>query len=297
MEFRQLEIFRILARELSFTRAAKIAHCVQSNVTVQIRSLEAELGVPLFERLGRQIRLTAHGQKLLPYSERILSLHQEARTVVASSGPPTGILRIGSPESLLTYRLPPVLQVFRERYSQVDLVFRSVAACDMPGLLEQGDLDFGLIIDDPLEDIRLEVESLCDEPLVLLANPEHPLAAEMHVFPHQLSSQTLLLTDSGCTYRAKFLKSLAQFRIDPRSIMEFTSVEAIKECAALGMGVACLPAIVAGSEITQGKLAVLEWAGPELIMQTQITRHKDKWMSPAMDAFLSLLHEQVPALP
>src|SRR6202011_2003045 len=145
-------------------------HCVQSNVTVQIRSMEDELGVPLFERLGRQMPLTAHGQNLLPYSKRILGLLQEARTVVASSDRPSGTLRIGSPESLLTYRLPPILQVFREQYPQVDLVFRSVAARDMGGLLEQGDLDFGLIIDDPLEDPHLEVESLCVEPLVLLTN-------------------------------------------------------------------------------------------------------------------------------
>jgi len=296
MEFRQLEIFRILARELSFTRAARLAHCVQSNVTVQIRSMEDELGVPLFERLGRQIRLTAHGQNLLPYSERILGLLQEARTVVASSGHPSGTLRIGSPESLLTYRLPPILQVFRERYPQVDLIFRSVAARDMGGLLEQGDLDFGLIIDDPLEDPHLEVESLCVEPLVLLTNPQHPLAACAEVLPNQLSSQTLLLTDSACTYRAKFLRSLEQFKIEPRSVMEFTSVEAIKECAALGMGVACLPAIVAQAEISLAKLSVLVWAGPELTMQTQITRHKDKWMSPAMEAFLALLHEQVPQI-
>jgi DNA-binding transcriptional LysR family regulator len=78
--------------------------------------------------------------------------------------------------------------------------------------------------------------------------------------------------------------------------MEFTSVEAIKECAALGMGVACLPAIVAQAEISLGKLSVLAWAGPELSMQTQITRHKDKWMSPVMEAFLALLHEQVPCI-
>jgi DNA-binding transcriptional LysR family regulator len=88
------------------------------------------------------------------------------------------------------------------------LIFRSVAARDMAGLLEQGDLDFGLIIDDPLEDPHLEVESLCAEPLVLLTNPQHPLAACAEVFPNQLRSQTLLLTDSGCTYCAKFLKSL-----------------------------------------------------------------------------------------
>src|ERR671922_874214 len=74
MELRQLDIFRILARELNFTRAAHRANCVQSNVSVQIRALEDELRVPLFERLGQQVRLTVHGKRLLPYAERILRL-------------------------------------------------------------------------------------------------------------------------------------------------------------------------------------------------------------------------------
>ena len=94
MEVRQLDIFRILARELSFTRAAEKAHCVQSNVTVQIRGMEAELGVPLFERLGKQVRLTIHGKKLLPYAERILNLLQEASIVAVDAKRPAGTLLI-----------------------------------------------------------------------------------------------------------------------------------------------------------------------------------------------------------
>lgn len=99
MEPRQLEIFRILAKELSFTRTATRAHCVQSNVTVQIRSMERELGVPLFERLGKQVRLTSHGERLLPYAERILHLLEEAVTVAVGEGTPAGAFIIGSPES------------------------------------------------------------------------------------------------------------------------------------------------------------------------------------------------------
>src|SRR5258708_39881101 len=105
MELRQLEIFRILARELNFTRAATRAHCVQSNVTVQIRSMERELGVALFDRLGKQVRLTPQGQRLLPYAEKILHLLEEAATVTIGEQIPTGPFGVGYPESSVTYRL------------------------------------------------------------------------------------------------------------------------------------------------------------------------------------------------
>jgi DNA-binding transcriptional LysR family regulator len=131
MELRQLDIFRILAHELNFTRAAQRANCVQSNVSVQIRALEDELRVPLFERLGQQVRLTVHGKRLLPYAERILRLVEEAGVVAAGSEKPAGTLIVGSPESVLTYRLPRILQAFRAEFPDVDLVFRAVSSAEL----------------------------------------------------------------------------------------------------------------------------------------------------------------------
>ena len=112
MELRQLELFCILTYELNFTRTAERAHCVQSNVSVQIRSLERELGVRLFERLGQSVHLTPYGARLLPYAERVLGILEEARTAVQGGDIPLGKLVIGSPESVLTYRLPKVIRAF-----------------------------------------------------------------------------------------------------------------------------------------------------------------------------------------
>lgn len=293
MEVRQLDIFRILARELSFTRAAEKAHCVQSNVTVQIRGLEAELGVPLFERLGKQVRLTIHGKKLLPYAERILNLLQEASIVAVDAKRPAGTLLIGSPESVLTYRLPPVLQVFRSTFPEVDLAFRASGTKELIPHLEQGELDLGLVIDDAFQHPRLHVEALCEERLSLLVRPNHPLLQRPRLGAQHLADQPFLLTDVGCAYRSKLEKALAHAEVTPKSIMEFTSVETIKQCAALGMGVACLPAIVAESEIAAGKLALLPWSGADLSMLTLVVWHKDKWLSPAIGAFVSLLRERL----
>ncbi|HYY72038.1 MAG TPA: LysR family transcriptional regulator [Candidatus Bathyarchaeia archaeon] len=289
MELRQLDIFRILAHELNFTRAAHRANCVQSNVSVQIRALEDELRVPLFERLGQQVRLTVHGKRLLPYAERILRLVEEAGVAAAGNEKPAGTLVVGSPESVLTYRLPRILQAFRSEFPDVDLVFRAVSSAELAPQLERAELDLGLVIDDGLDDPRFKVEKLCPEPLSLLVNSRHPLLASSAIFPDNLRDQPFLLTDPGCAYRSKLERALKKSNVRPKVVMEFTSVETIKQCAALGMGIACLPTIVAESEIAAGKLVALRWSGDNLGMRTLAVWHKDKWLSPGMQAFLSLL--------
>ncbi len=293
MEFRQLNIFRILAHELNFTKTAKRAHCVQSNVSIQIRTMEQELGVPLFERLGQQVRLTAHGAFLLPYAERMLQLLEEANSVTKGGDHPSGTLVIGSPESVLTYRLPPVLKLFRSQYPQVDLVFRGVGTVELVAHLERGDLDLGLVIDSDLKDARLHVEVICPESMVLVAHLDHPLLRKTRVDPKDLAGQTFLLTDAGCAYRTKLEHALAQAQVEAETIMEFSSVETIKQCAALGMGIACLPGLVVEQELAAKKLAVIPWTGDNLSLNTIVGWHKDKWLSPAMSAFLLLLRQEL----
>jgi DNA-binding transcriptional LysR family regulator len=162
--------------------------------------------------------------------------------------------------------------------------------------LERGHLDLGLIIDDDLKDIRLHVEHLRPESMVLVAQIGHPLLSHTRVGAKDLAGQTFLLTDTGCAYRTKLEHALARAGVEAETIMEFSSVETIKQCAALGMGIACLPRLVVDEEVVNGKLAVIPWSGSNLTMKTIVAWHKDKWLSPAMTAFLSLLRQQLSPL-
>src|SRR5215467_8080981 len=121
MEVRQLQIFRVLAEELNFTRTAERVHTVQSNVTAQIKALEEELGVPLFDRLGRRVILTDAGRRFQPFAEQALSAMEQGERAVCNE--PSGPLRISAPESILAYRLPIVLRNFRRKFPHVELAF------------------------------------------------------------------------------------------------------------------------------------------------------------------------------
>jgi DNA-binding transcriptional LysR family regulator len=289
MEIRQLEIFQALARELHFTRAAERVHCVQSNVTTQIRALEDELGAPLFDRLAKRVTLTDTGRRFLPYAERVLSTIEEARRNAAANSVPSGTLVVGSPESLLTYRLPEVLGTFRKRYPEVKLSFRPYVLEKLMHSIESGQLDLAVCMVDTVKEEALKSVRLRTEKLLFIVGSKDALATKKRVQPQDLNGQTLLVTEAGCAYRTKLEQLLARMNVRPANTIEFSSIEAIKECASLGMGVALLPEIVVAKQLARKRLRALRWAGPEIEMPTHVVWHKDKWISPALSAFIAVL--------
>lgn len=290
MELRQLATFRLLATTLSFTRTANALGYVQSSVTAQIQALEEELGVPLFDRLGKRVALTDAGQQFLGYAERLLALAEEARAAVTGAQV-AGSLTISAPETLCTYRLPALLQQFRARYPQVRLTFRPGPVGELRRRISEGLVDVAFLLDAPLHAAGLQVEPLVTELLCVVAPPDHPLAGAPCVQPADLAGEAILLTEVGCTYREMFTRSLAAAGVYPTTTLEFSSIEAIKQCVMAGMGITVLPAVAVAAETEQGRLVALRWAAPNFQMVTQMVWHKDKWLSPALQALLNLSRE------
>src|SRR3954471_1771355 len=247
MEMRQLQMFVTLAEELNFTRTAERLNTVQSNVTSHVRHLEEELGVRLFDRYPRRLVITDAGTQFLPYAQRVLATVEEARRTIQFGDEPAGPLRIGAPESILTYRLPPALRRFRQLYPHVLLILRPYVDWPLAGPLQNGEFDLVIRIADTLSEKTLGSRRIGAERLVLVAAPEHPLVGRVTIRPRDLSGQHLLLTEEGCAYRKKFERILDARAVRPQSVGEFASVEAIKQCATLGMGIALLPEVVVAS--------------------------------------------------
>jgi DNA-binding transcriptional LysR family regulator len=288
VELRQLETFRAVAAQLSFTRAAAALDYAQSSVTAQIQALESELGVTLFDRLGRRVVLTEPGQRLLEYAERLLTLAEEARTAVADGAEPAGTLTVGAPETVLTYRLPRVLQRFRSRFSRVRLVFRPTPNAELQRSLSDGTIDVGFGLGEPQRPHGLAAEHLFAESLVVVAWPEHPLSEAMAVQPGDLQGETLLLTRPGCGYRALFTATLTGCGVQPAGTLDFGSVEAIKQCVGAGLGIAALPKTAVSTELADRRLAGLAWAGPPLEVSTQMLWHPARAGGAALRAFLEI---------
>jgi DNA-binding transcriptional LysR family regulator len=245
--------------------------------------------VRLFDRLGKKTRLTDAGQQLLLYAEKMLGMAEEARLAVASSGEPAGALVITAPETLCAYRLPGVLGEFRRQFARVQLVFRPLATnADWQRQLRDGTADAAIVLVEPFPAPQMIIEPLLQETILVLAHPQHPLTRRQFLAAHDLGTETLLLSEAGCAYRRLFERFLHQDGVRPATILEFHSVEAIKQCAMSGLGIAVLPEVAVAQEIAQGRLAVLPWRQTEATLMTLMAWHKDKWLSPALRAFLDV---------
>jgi DNA-binding transcriptional LysR family regulator len=301
MELRQVQTFRAVAEELSFSRAAAKLGYVQSSVSAQVGALEQELGVPLFDRLGRRIKLTDAGKVMLSHSRKLLALAEETKGAVVDagvgSGEVTGALTVSAPETLITYRLPKLLALFHERHPKVRLSVRPSAIGRLLGsvrkAVEDGTVDVAFVLDERVRLADLAVEILAEEDITVIAPASHALANSSIVLPQDLHGETVLLPEapeSGCAYRGQFERQLGSARVLPAETMEFQSIEAVKQCVAAGMGVSVLPNVTVGAELKASKLAELPWEEPFEVL-TQMSWNKGRWESPALRAFLEASRE------
>ncbi|OAH09266.1 LysR family transcriptional regulator [Streptomyces jeddahensis] len=269
MELRLLVTFEKVATVLSFTQAAAELKYAQSSVTGQIRSLESSLGTELFDRLGSRIRLTEAGERLLPYARQMIELAEEARAAVLGAEEPAGPLTVGTMESLTSYRLPPLLELFHHRYPGVRLSLRTTIGDETRQALRQGAYDVGFLMERETEHAGLETAVLADEPLALVAAPGHPLAASAALSTADLTDQVLLATEPGCAYRDLFELDLESVAEHPVSFMEFGTIEATKRAAAAELGISLLPEVTVAGELADGVLVRLPWE-PPFTLRTQL---------------------------
>jgi len=293
LDLKNLTTFVTIIHTGSFTAAAQHLGYAQSTITGQIKVLEESLQTCLFERIGRQAKLTTSGKILYRHALALLNIAKQAETEVKNPDTPNGQLLIGAPESLCAEILPALVKEYCQTYPQVDLQLRFDTCQNFRNALRKGTLDIALFLDEPLQDRDLIVYQLFPEPMSLLASPEHPLSHVDTVLPKDLSGQALLLTEPGCSYRLLFEGMLRQYQITPHSILEISSIEVIRQFAVHGLGITFLSQRAVARELLVGSLIALSWQGPIFNIQAQLAYHRDKWLSPALQAFVDLCHKRL----
>lgn len=278
-----------VARCHSFTKAAENLGYVQSSVTTHIQKLEQEYGVILFERFGRTMKLTSAGEQLRDTFEQILALYDGSKHLI--SRPAKGHLDIGTIESLFSFFLPPVFHRFRRSYPEINLQVHPITELQILQLIKAGEIDLGVVLDQPIEEEDIETIKLRQEELVLVASPGHALQHAGQLSAADLNGQSYIATEHTCTYRHAFEKLLGRHGVAYDVHHEFGSLEAIKQCVAYGLGIALLPRIAVSRELAEGRLIRLPFAHPDITFYTQIVIHRKKWRDPAIRHMIELLHE------
>ncbi len=245
MDLGSLAIFRTVAKEHSVTRAAELLGRVPSNVTTRIQQLEAEIGVPLFQRDKKGMALTSQGQAYLDYVDRILNLADEAKQVVNPTSP-TGVLRIGSMECTVASRLPVPLAGYNSKWPEVTIDLSTAPTRQLIDSLLAHRIDCALIAVPPgewwLGASEIEKVAIFREELVLLLPPGH---AQVHC-PDDIETKSLAAFAPGCTYRMLAEEWLTGYGTRPArfAIQDVRSYHAMFACTTAGSCISIMPRTV-----------------------------------------------------
>lgn len=293
MEIRQLKTFWTLASTCSFSQTAELLSYVPSTITMQIKSLEEELGVKLLDRLGKKVVLTDAGQQFLPYATKILNDVEEAKCISSQHGELAGTVVIGADEVLCAYLLPALFKRFRADYPGVRLLFRPLSGQELKSSLREGHTDVVFVLDEPVGSKDLYSEFLKDETFQMVVSPDHMLASRTALVIDDFHKQHFLLTEKNCSYRTYFDQSITKKGADALTELEFHSVEAIKQCVAAGLGIALLPEMALKKELSDGEVVALPWDLSDVSFSAQMLWHREKWISPSMAAFMEVAKSEL----
>lgn len=289
VELKNLRTFLTVVDQGSYQKAADRLGYSQSTITVQIQQLEEELGVPVFERVGRRMVLTEVGEHMLPQARELVEASKRLLECGKRGGAPSGTLRVDMAETLLCYQMQPVIRAFRERAPQVRLVIRDCNCMRIPGNVVTGVCDLAVGYDMDWNRESLEVESLGSYDIVLLASPD--FAEPDFTTPGQRKGASLVTDEPDSIFRRRLEAYLRQREIELDVTLELWSIETIKRCVMSNLGFTYLPRFVAGEELADGRLVELKAPISGVPAPALCAWRKGRWVTPAMELFLELLRE------
>ncbi len=285
MDLSQLETFLAVVEERGFSRAAARLRRTQPAVSHAIRRLEEEIGDPLFERSSREGTLTAAGELLREYAERLLKLRREATSAIEElRSLERGRLHIAANEYTCLYLLP-VLDQFRRLCPHISVLVQRALASRIPEQILDRTVEMGIVTFRPDEE-QLRMIGVYTDSLVFIVNPRHPLAREKKVAIHELGAESFIAHNVVSPLRRRVIDLFEKHKTPLNMNVELPSLEAIKRFVAIGNGVALVPGLTVQDELARGEL--IQVAVPELKIERQLflAYRKNATLSHAALAFL-----------
>ncbi|HEX6818397.1 MAG TPA: LysR family transcriptional regulator [Ktedonobacterales bacterium] len=286
----QLHIFRTVATHHSFSRAAEVLYLSQPGVSLQVKALEKTLGIELFERTGRSLRLTEAGRELLEYSERIFALLGEASLVIEElGGARRGTVKVAASTTAGIYVVPSALGAFHRANPQVKLTLDVVNRFTAQERLLGDEVDLAVmgLIEDAHD---LEVAQFAPNELVVISSPRHRFAGRVRLPVEELAREPFLFREEGSGTRTDVERMFAARGI-PRVGMELRSSGAIKQAVAADLGIAVTPLVAIELELLAKRLVVLDVEGFPVMRSWSLVRRAGRHLSAAAMALWHFLLE------
>jgi DNA-binding transcriptional LysR family regulator len=288
MDLPTLAVFRTVATEKSFSRAAVKLARTQPAVSLAVQRLEQALGQALIDRSGRQLRLTDAGQVVLDHARRFDNLRAELDQALAElRDKAAGRLLIGANESATLYLLP-LISRYRRRYPRVKVQVRRCQSSKIPTEILEGDLELGVISYDP-NDSRLAARIIYTDHLACVVSPRHRLARRRSVSITDLGMETFIGHIVVSPYKEVVVREFERLQVPLNRDLEMPTVEAIRKMVQRNEGVSFLPRMCVEEEIAQGTLREIQVKGLQAERKIRLVHPAGRPLSHAARAFLGLL--------
>ena len=292
----QLKVFETVARNSSFTRAAEELLITQPTVSSQIKQLTKAIGLPLFEQIGKSLYLTDAGQELLVTCQNVFErLNNFEMKIADLKGTKQGQLNLAV-ITTAKYFVPRLLGSFCQHYPGIDVALQVINHQEIQQrmLSNQDDL---YIVSNPHKDIDLKSQPFLNNPLVVVAKKEHPLAGKSNIDIQELSDQSFIMREQGSGTRDAILKLFAKHNISVKVKLELGSNEAIKQAISGGLGISILSEHCLISEGISGELTILDFKHFPIKRRWYVSHLAGKKLSVIAETFLEYLLEESPKMP
>lgn len=295
LTFRQIKVFQAVAHHLSYTQAAQALHLSQPAVSMQIKQMEENIGLPLFEQLGKKIYLTEAGVEMSHYCRTISQQLEEASEVLEQlKGIKKGKLKI-SVASTANYFATRLLAAFTRRYPGTSFSLDVTNRETLLRQLEQNECDL-VIMGKPPEQMELTVLPFMDNPLVVIAPPDHPLVENRKIKLERLQQETFVVREQGSGTRIAMERFFAEHHVELNTGMEMTSNEAIKQAVEAGLGLGIVSIHTMGLELEAGRLVTLDVESLPILRHWYIVHRRGKRLSPVAETFKQFVMAEAPGL-
>ncbi|MCR5371795.1 MAG: LysR family transcriptional regulator [Clostridium sp.] len=292
MEYRNLVTFLRVAELQNFTKAANELGYAQSTVTFHIQSLEEELGVTLFDRIGKKVSLTSAGEYLVNYANEMMKILTDIRQLNESVDVMSGKLRVGVVESVLATYMPDAVLRYNEKFPNVEIEIMSHTTSTLLEMLRSNDLDIAVVmgkrIVDP--DFRRPLIKLADISFVTGRN--NPIASKNNLTFKDIAEEKLVLPEKQSLYRRAVENAAADFDCVLVPKVQVNNTAIIVRLLKMGMGVSYLPNYLIRPDLDSGDLVALNLENDvRQEYYIQVLYHMKKWLTPQMKEFVGLMEE------
>ena len=292
MDLKNLTTFVQVAQLGSFTRAGVALGCSQSTISFQIRQLEEELGFPLFERINRTVVLTDKGREVLAYAQQIQNMTAQLRQSLQGDQTRAVRIRVAMSDSLCNSLLEENFQQFLQEHPGISLKIVAAGTEEMFRLLDHNEVDAILTLESHIYNTEYVIvrEEKVENHFVAAAGSD--LAKRRELAPEALVKQPFILTEKGMSYRRLLDEQLAQRSLEVNPVLEIGNPHLICQLVQQGAGVSFLPDFVTEKAVEAGALVYLDVPGIQVSIWKQLLHHRDKWISPQMNAVLQYCVEK-----